>query len=270
MPAISPAKLKLQTARLAEHYTQPGVFVRELHALLNLYADNTHRPGQSGIPSALMEAYNVPAPVMRQINLAMKPIIEENPDALLALCDALWSEEYLEHRLLACTLLGQAPVSPAHPIFQRLERWTQVAPEQRLLRAVIEQGMLRLRQESPGMVLILVEEWLESPKASIQQIGLRALIPQVQDPKFHNLPAVYRLIMPFIREAASLIRPDLVELTRVLVMRSPNETAYTLRTVLQTPNNEQAAWLTRKVLAEFPKAIQDSLRLAMKESQKKE
>src|SRR4030043_489754 len=102
MPAISPAKLKLQTARLAEQYTQPGVFVRELHALLKIYADHSHRPGQSGTPSALIESYNVHPPVLRQINLSMKQIVERDPSGTLELCDALWGESYLEHRLLAC------------------------------------------------------------------------------------------------------------------------------------------------------------------------
>jgi hypothetical protein len=270
MTAISPAKLKLQTARLAEQYTQPGVFVREMHTLLNLYADHTHRRGQSGTPSALMEAYNAPPPVMRQINLAMKPIAEGDPSASLRLCDALWSEPTLEHRLLACVLLGQIPVSQAEAVFQRLERWTEVAPEQRLMRAVIEQGMRRLRQESPSTLLKLVEEWLHSPKFSIQQLGLRALIPQVEDMKFLNLPAVYRLLLPFMRRSVSALRPDLVELLRKLVNRSPNETAYSLRAALQAPDNPDAAWLTRQVLAEFPKPIQDSLRQAMKNSMKKE
>lgn len=270
MPAISPAKLKLQTARLAEQYAQPGVYVRELHALLKLYADHTHRAGQSGLPSALLESYNVPAPVMRQINLSMKPTVELDPEALLQLCDALWSEPFLEHRLLACTLLGQIPVVQPEPIFQRLESWAQGTPEHHLMRAVIDQGMRRMRQDAPSAVLKLVEEWLQSSEVNLQQLGLRALITQVEEPRFHNLPAVYRLITPFIRSAASAIRPDVVELVKVLAERSPNETAYTLRTALKAPEGAPAAWLTRQVLPEFPKAIQDSLRQAMKTSITKE
>jgi hypothetical protein len=264
MPAISPAKLKLQTARLAEQYTQPGVFVREMHTLLKLYADHTHRPGQSGAPSALIESYNVHPPVMRQLNLTMKPIADRDPSGVLKICDALWAESFLEHRLLACMLLGQMPTSQAEPIIQRVESWTQAAPEQRLLHAVINLGMARMRLESPNTVLVLVEEWLQSSDISIQQLGLRALIPLVEEARFQNLPAVFRLLSSFLRNSPSQLRPDLIDLLKKLVDRSPNETAYILRTALSAQDNPDAAWLTRQLLAGFPKALQSSLRQAMK------
>ena len=264
MPAISPAKLKLQTARLAEQYTQPGVFVRAMHTLLKSYADNTHRPGRSGTPSALIESYNVPQPVMRYLWVAMKPVVDQDPQRILELCDVLWTEPYLEHRLLACTLLGQVPVIQPEPIALRLERWTQTVPEPRLVGVVIEHGMARLRSEAPNTLLILIEAWLQSSNIYVQQLGLRALIPQVEDPGFQNLPAVFHLLTPFLRSIPPPLRPDLVDLLEKLALRSPSETAYTLRTALGSADNPDTAWLTRQVFPMFPVEIKNGLRQAIK------
>lgn len=266
MPAISPAKLKLQTTRLAEQYTQPGIFVRELHKLLSSYADNTQRPSQSGAPSALIESYNVHTPVMRQIQLSLKAIPANDPHGALELCDALWSEPFLEHRLLACTMLGLVPISQSETIVTRLEYWTQTVPEHRLLMALIDQGMARLRQESPDMVLELVDSWLKSPDLRFQQFGLRALLPLVTQPGFQNLPAVFHLLTPFLRRSPTSIRPDMVELLSALTQRFPSETAYTLKTTLGAADNPDTAWIIRQVLPEFAKPIQDGLKKAMKNS----
>jgi len=60
MPAIHPARMKIQVARLGEKIRQPEVFVRELHNLLDFYADRTHRPGQFGEPPPLLAIIKPP------------------------------------------------------------------------------------------------------------------------------------------------------------------------------------------------------------------
>ena len=139
-------------------------------------------------------------------------------------------------------------------------------PEQRLWRTLVEHGMTRLRRESPQLVLMLVEEWLHSPKINFQQLGLRALIPQIEDNGFQNLPAVFLLLAPFLRSCPSHIRPDLIELLGKLALCSPNETAYTLRAALGSADNPDAAWIIRQVLPRFPDDIKVYLRQAMKDA----
>ena len=75
--------------------------MRSLHHLLDFYADRARRPGQSGKPAPLIDAYKVHPPVLRHILQELIPLAAENPDAGLALCDALWEQPYLEFRLLA-------------------------------------------------------------------------------------------------------------------------------------------------------------------------
>jgi hypothetical protein len=52
MPAIQPARLKHQTARLAAVFEQPEDFLKALINLLNFYADHTHRAGQIVVPTS--------------------------------------------------------------------------------------------------------------------------------------------------------------------------------------------------------------------------
>jgi len=45
MPAVDIARLKTQAAVLVEKFDQPAVFLKELHQILDAYADRTMRTG---------------------------------------------------------------------------------------------------------------------------------------------------------------------------------------------------------------------------------
>jgi hypothetical protein len=116
------------------------------------------------------------------------------------------------------------------------------------------------------MLLSLIESWLKSPQSSLNRLGIRALIPLVEDNNFQNHPVVFQVITPYLRTAPHTIRPDLVELLRVLARHSPNELAYTLKHLLGTSDNPDIAWLIRKLLPEFTDELQNSLHQALKSS----
>ncbi len=264
MPAIQPARLKQQSARLVEEFSQPGVFVRQLRTLFELYADHTHRPGQAGEPAALLQAYKTPPPVLRQINQDLRPLANSEPDAGLALCDRLWQEPFLEMRILAIWLLGQIPLTHVESILQRLDAWGRSGAEERLVGALLEHGTARIRQEAPAHLLELSQNWLQASQIPIQQLGLRTLIPLVTDPGFEALPSIFQIVTPYLRLAPPRLRPDIVEVLNALVLRSPQEAAYILKQNLTSPENPDTAWLARQVMKSFPPATQDSLRVALK------
>jgi hypothetical protein len=261
MPAIHPARLKIQAAQLADSFAQPEHFVRQLHDLLELYADRAHRPGQAGEPAPLVTAYKSPPPVLRQVKLELAPRLAEQSTVAAALCDALWAEPYLEFRLLAAWVLSQLP---EERLLERLPDWLQAAPGDKLLDAVLEQGLAGLRQTTPDRFLAVVEDWLKSPAPATQQLGLRAILPLLNECPLEALPTLYRLLTPFLRQAPPLVRPDLLAVLSALVRCSPAETAYLLRQNLETPDNPDTAWLIRQVLKEFPPDLQNSLRTALR------
>jgi hypothetical protein len=272
VPAIQPARLKIQSTQLAAAAQQPAAFVRGLHNLLDFYADRTYRPGQVGELPTLVRAYNTPPPVLRQLIQELTPLALSDPPAALALCQALWAEPYLEFRQLAAALLGQTLFDSPASIQTVVQAWVETAPEDRLLNVVLTQGLARLRQEATESYLALIQNWLPDTDTTTpgsvysRHVGLLALLSLVRDPDFENLPALFRVLSPFLRIAPTALRPDLLAVLSALARRSPRELAYVLRQGLTAPDNPDTAWLIRQVLPDLPADLRAGLRAALKET----
>ena len=263
MPAIYPARLRKQVAMIGEHFDQPAAFVRSLHHLLEFYADRAHRPGKSGEPAPLLEAYHVRPPVLREIVLGLATQIKATPDASLALCDALWEQNILEFRLLAVKMIGLIPTrSTSELVLERIIHWANQTQEEQIQEVLLDQGLAALRKDEPEKFFRLVKNWLESDNQSLQAFGLRMLLPVIADPNFENLPMFFRMLQPFCRVAASPVRPTLLEVLAALAKRSPQETSFFLQQTLEMPNSPDTAWLIRHVVAKFPEEFQPGLRAA--------
>jgi hypothetical protein len=265
MPAIQLARLKIQVTDLLTHFGDPASFVTELHALLDFYADRTRRPGRSGKPKPLIQAYNVPRQVMRRIGSDLAPVVLAHPTEALDLADDLWRDSWFECRVLAIDILGTIPPKPSEIVLDRLRVWSKTCREDALLNALLDQGVSRLREESPDVFLGLIEVWLTDTDLPSRKVGLRALPALIQNPDFENLPKVYRLLTPFLREAASVLETDLLRITRALAKRSPQETAYFLQQMLTGPHKSGLNLIVRRSLEIFPPELQDSLRVILRE-----
>ncbi len=265
MPAIQPVRLKRQSALLVEQFNNPAAFIRSLHHLLEFYADRVHRPGQAREPSPLIQAYLVKPPILRQILMDLEPLVKEKPDQALELCDQLWVQPYLEFRQLSASILGAIPLSSSAAILERVRGWIRQDTEDRLIDVIILHGLENLRKEDPRSIYRLINEWLAANEVHYQKVGLRTLLPLVQEPDMENLPIFFNLIQPFARSLPTSISPDLIDIVEVLARRSPQETAYFLRQMLSFPNSPDTPWLIRQVIKFFPTEIQASLRKALKE-----
>lgn len=266
MPAIQVARLKIQCAQLAERFSEPPVFTHDLHELLDFYADRTYRPGQAGKPPPLIKSYNVPPPVMRQLLKELIPLANADSKAALTLCDRLWLEPYLEFRLLAASLLGQVSPHPSEDILDRVCNWSGPKTEDRLLQALITTGLARVRRETPDQYLGQLEAWLFSGDILSQQLGLRALLPLVEDEDFENLPVIFQMLTLLVRSAPAALRPDLLEVLRNLAHRSPQEVAFFMRQNLAVPEAPDTPWLIRQILPAFSLEMQAGLRRALREA----
>ncbi len=264
MPAIKPARLKQQASDLAIHFSQPALFVRQLHALLDHYSDHTHRKGKSGEPSPLVSSYNTPAPVLRQVWLEIASQIKEHPEQVLPVCDALWAEPNIELQLMAARLLGSLPLDPPDQVTDRLQAWVQQGLERRTLDDLLDLSLARIKEESPGAMLNLMSTWLESSDQSLKLAGLRTMLSMINHSGTENLPSIFRLLTPYIRLAPSRLRPDILAVVSALAHCSPAETAYLLQQNLSVPDNPDTPWVIRQVLHEFPPDISDGLRQALK------
>jgi hypothetical protein len=264
MPAIQPVRLKIQAVRLAELFASPAEFCHQLHGLLSQYADRTRRPGRGGNPPPLLNSFRLAPPVLRQISQELLPYTTADAAAALALCDSLWQQPWLEFRQLAAAVLGQVDPSQAEAILTRMNAWAGPQTEDRLLAALLETGLVRLRRELPLRYLTQMELWLNADDVLTRQLGLRALLPLIAEPGFENLPVLYRLLAPLLRSTPPLLRQDLLSVIRALARRAPAEAAFFLRQNLQLPDSEQIAWLIRQSLGAFPPEAQAGLRAALR------
>jgi hypothetical protein len=266
MPAIQPARLKKQVLELVAQYSQPAIFVRQLHALLDMYSNHTHRRGQSGEPLPLVGSYNAPAPVMNQVWHELERLIQAQPQALWPLCDVLWAEQNLDLQLLAGRILGRLPVTSPEPVLTRLQAWVHTNPDNRLLDGLFDGGLAALLQEAYDPLMELVAEWLSSGDLPTQHAGLRSLKSIIKQSGASSLPGISTLIKPYLRIAPTRLRPDILAVVRAMAHCSPAEAAFLLRQNLSAPDNPDTPWLIRQVLDEFPEEMRHGLKEAMKET----
>lgn len=260
MPAIQLARLRLQAAQVAASFYEPPLLVRQLHDLLDFYADRTHKPGQAGAPAPLIRPYHAPKPVLRHVTAELAGPAAADPPAALLLADALWSEPYLEFRLLAAAMLGQLPPEASESTLRRVNQWVTPGCEDSLLDALVERSLAALRRNRPERYLQAVENWLAGGGPFFPRLALKALPPIISDTRYENLPVFFRILSPFIWSVSLDLRPFVIDAFAALAHRSPNETAYFFIQNLDVSGSPGAAWYARQVLPHFPQDVRDRLR----------
>lgn len=249
---------------LVGHFDDPPAFVRSLHHLMEFYADRARRPGQSGKPGPMMHAYHIRQPVLRQLLQELVVLAAEDQEAALNLCNELWNEPYLEFRMLAAMLLGQIPTDKPDPVLGRIQDWIKPNLEDFLINTLLKFGLVNVRRNHPQALIHLIQGMLNSDDKFQHLLGLRALLPMIEEPEFENLPVFFRMIQPLTRKSNPSIRQDLLDVLAGLAHRSPKECAFFLRQTLEMPGATDTAWLIRQSLGEFPEDIQLSLRKAVR------
>jgi hypothetical protein len=266
MPAVQLAKLKIQIDRLVSQFTRPKDFQRILQDLFETHADRVYHPGETIQATSLIPAYHVSALVMHQIEKQLIQPCKENQAAALALADILWSDEYLEPRLVAIFLVGQILPQPPELVIDRLRQWSHSAESAHLQLTLFTQGSLSLRQEKPAEYLNFLNDWLLSTRLASQKTGLHALVVLVKDREFQDLPTLFSMITPLCQAAPTGLHADLVEVIKALAHRSEVETAYFLRQILNLSSNPNTARLVRRLIPEFNPELQAGLRKVLQAS----
>jgi hypothetical protein len=278
MPAINLPRLRKQVNELAPYCSEPEVFLRKLKDLFDYYGDRTLRPSQVAARPTAISAANVPQPVIRHVVGELVPYANSTPHLILDLSRELWKYGWLEHRLLACLLLGKLPSSYAEEIIQLAEEWCKQNHEEALLNAIAERSLAPLQSEHPDLLIAKAQEWIAAPTTkqdqqpslsaavllNFQKLGFRALLPLVADQGYENLPKIYKTLKPSLQTPAKVLRPDLLDLLRHLGRRSPQETAFFLRSLHTESPSTTLNWLIRRSLNAFPKDLQQSLRVLIK------
>jgi hypothetical protein len=258
MPAIDLARLKKQTANLADRFDQPAAFLREHREILDHYVNHTLR--SSGVaPSSVLPTYRTPVVVLRQIETELSPLAEKQPIQALELADALWDEGWLETRLLAAFLLGRIPPQEER-LLARLTAWTQAVRDPSVRAALLTTSLTRLRKETPDLFLILVKEWLYPSRKKLWSNGIQALVPLINTPEYDNLPPIFEILRPIIKTFPATLQYDIQELLITLYKKSPDETLYFIQQILSTTKSPIPSISLRRMLPDLPVDLQTTLR----------
>jgi len=266
MPAVSLAQLKIHIDQLAWQFTRPADFQRSLRNLLEGYGDRVYRAGQTLQSRTNVQAYHVPVLLTRQIEISLSQLTLQNPAAALALADQLWSDPYLEPRLMGAHILGQLPIEMSLEVLSRLKKWSARSEKRQVLSRLFEKGTFRLRREKPELLLNMLQDWVGSPSDRQQALALQALQPVIRDYEVENLPAVIQIIHPLLTPLQIHLQNDLLDVITALAGRSETETSYYLRQVIRLNPEPNIVRLLRRALPSFPPGMQDSLRQVLKET----
>jgi len=254
MPAIDITRLKIQSAVLVEKFDQPSVFIKELHQILDLYADRTIRQGVVASPVSILNAYRVPTAVLRQIVMELGPLAAIFPDQAMSLTDNLWKDGFLESRLLAADLLGRIPPG-TDLLLERISAWVSRTRDEQVRMALLRTSLARIRKEAPSIFLQLMRTWLDTSNRKMWANGIHAIIPLLEDPNYQNLPPVYNLLSPAIKNMPSIMQNDLADLINALYLASPVETTYFLRQVITGSSSLQLPVTIRRILPQLPSSL---------------
>ena len=258
MPAVDIARLRIQSAAVTDHFDNPEQLLRALHDMLDLYADRTRRPGRLTSPVTVLPAYNVPTPVLRQLETDLGFQGEERPGELLLLADALWRDGYLETRLLAAYLLGRIPPG-GDEFMDRLTDWVGGTREPNVRRTLLSVGLSRLRRENPEQFLRLMSRWVNPIRHKMWSNAIQALLPLLSDPDFDNLPVVFDIVRPIIETAPATLQNDVADLISGLYDASPTETTFYMRQIATFSSHPQTRLNLRRILARLPEGLQEML-----------
>ena len=262
MPAIDLAKLKTQTARLADLFDQPSAFMRELREVLESYVNRTLRTRDAVASASTLPTYRTPTVILRRIESELSPLARENPDQALELADQLWDEGFLETHLLSAFLLGH--ISPEESrLLARLTVWTQKIRDANVRTLLLTHSLARLRKENPDEFLALVTEWLYPHREQFWSNGLQALLPLIKNPSFENLPPIFNLVEPVIEAAPTLLQKDIQNIIIALYQDAPTETSFFLKNLLEKSENPKTKVLLRRILPSLPSPLQESLQVTL-------
>lgn len=250
MPSVQIERIRAESRELAALLMEPEGFVHTLDQHFEQYANRAKRQRKRK-GAALLQEYDLPNPVLRELRQSLLPSLQEQPKAGLALIDAIWERRTREHRELAIYLLGQLPGSKFRNVRARLQRWGGENRDQGLLRVMAELGTMQMRATAPLELLPLCRRLLRTGDVYQRGLGLLILKSLIDEGEMDDLPATMDLMLPVYRKAKKNLRGYLLEALESLIRRSPGEALYFLQQRLSESADSNTLWLAKQALKAF-------------------
>ncbi|NMC46571.1 MAG: hypothetical protein GYA52_07015 [Chloroflexi bacterium] len=258
MPAVDLTLLNTRVQSLQLFRSDPRVYLAKLDDLLVLYTTEKIKLGENVPIQTLLPQKNIPDLVLHKIIETFPSLAAEYPDNAVYLSDALWGREHLEFKLLAIHLLMSLPSSQWQEIGSRLPRWTAETDEE-LLRKTILDLLARSDIDNIRPLRAYIEQIFTSQDQTLRKLAFQSLVNMIEQKDFNDLPWVFRIISPMIKEASLPLVRELSQIIIALIKKSEIETAAFLCDMYQQSNNEKARKFIRKVTPLFSAEKQNIL-----------
>jgi hypothetical protein len=260
MPAVNPTRMRFQVEALMAHYANPETFHLALTDLFELYANHALRFGDAVGIRPMIPIYHLPAPLIRQLEVDLERMVADDPQTALALADELWQDAYYEVKRVAITVLGLYPLEDPQPVLDRLDQWITSQLDLSLLPKIFSSGTRQLQTQYPEVWEEYLETFLQSEDPQRASVGFLGLAEGLNNPQFNNLPALFRLVGPHVREPQAQTLKSLTTLVRALANVSPTETGYFIKQVLSVALSPELKRLVKDSLSAFPPEVQEELK----------
>jgi hypothetical protein len=263
MPAVNPSRLQRQIEDVLKYFDNPGTFHRRMVDLFSLYANRTLQFGESTESRPIAPMYHLPQPLIRQLQMAIKPYLESNPQTALECADELWKDSYLEVKQFAIFILGNVTVQEQDHIIARVESWVSPNLDDRLKYELMSTGMDTLHERFPSAWEKLIQSLLDHKDPKVVGFGIQGIIESVKKTKFGNFPLVFRLISPIIQKPHSAYVEKLEDLINIMANQSPTETAFFLKQTVSLSKSIETKRLIKRCLPLLPEKDRNELKSSL-------
>jgi hypothetical protein len=267
MPAIPLHILRQRLQELLPLFEDAPRFKRGLKHLLDQYADQSYRPGETIPLAKASERLLLPPVVIYEIEATLQALASQYPESALNLASLLWEEGTSLFGHLAATLISAIPVTGENLsiIQEHLTQWVR-GIENSSLTAILVLATEGIKREAWDSWLNLIQGWLFSDSSNAQKVALKALHNLVDDPTFDNLPLIFDWLTTWLQENFSSTLPqEAFDLLQALAGRSPAETTYFLRQLMRLLSPPHARRLIRSVLPLLPEDYRQRLQTALRQ-----
>ncbi len=268
MAAVNLLKLRKEINSLLWKFTDPEGFKADLIQILSQYETLPFRSSQAVHVTGLSQRSQVPLLVYRELELAFYPVVLAQPEAALALADALWAQSDEAVRRIASILLGQIPLAYSDQILERLLKWAQtgITPEE--VSVLFDHAASQLRSVNVEVLLQAGVDWSHSPVKSTRFIGLRSLIFLLEDPGFINLPTVFNVLEYLFGKLTLDEVPEVTRIIELSLEKSNVETSYFMRLQLEKNPSRELTRICRRFLPRFSEQSRDQIQRILRNSYK--
>ena len=265
MPAVNLIQLRAQLNKLLWNFTDPEAFRRELLELLEKFSYTAYRSGTDTLGGMTRPELQISQIVTRELNLALLPVIREQPVSAMAICDRLWNDEDISICMIGSRILGEIPIEQADMVLDRAGEYAMTGVKRLTTRALLRNASATILRTDPNILLRKVRNWYVDTDPKKHLLCIEGIAILAEDSSFENLPALYTLTEALLEEADSKSAGSLAGVLSVLLKRSPQETVYIIRNQLKTHPTVTLRRIVRKLLPEIPESSRDSIKTALRE-----